>query len=102
MSAVTMGRPSSLGSASTGADTRQEKVCPSCAYANTCVVLAQLKTLEVNRSGLEGEYGWDVFSFIAEAKEEFRNARRNNCAQLDQVRKEAKVLAPEVDFDRVA
>jgi hypothetical protein len=81
---------------------KTDQYCSACAYAETCVALAQLKTLAINRSALEGEYGWDVFSFIAEAKREFRRAQTSKCSALDRVRIEAARLAPEVDFSRVS
>jgi hypothetical protein len=72
-----------------------------CVTAGQCFVLADLNALLANRAGLEGEYGWDVISFIGEAKHQYRLARRHQCPLLGRVLEQAQRLAPEVDFSRV-
>jgi hypothetical protein len=48
----------------------------------------------INRAGLEAEYGWDVFSFLAAAKDQYRKARANGCVELVHVVQKARELAP--------
>jgi hypothetical protein len=60
--------------------------------------LADLQSLVINRAGLEAEYGWDVFSFIAAAKEQYRKAEASGCVELSHVRQKARELAPTVYF----
>jgi hypothetical protein len=72
----------------------EQKACARCRWAGTCLPLADLQSLVINRAGLEAEYGWDVFSFIAAAKEQHRIASAHGCVVLPRVRQMAKQLAP--------
>ncbi len=77
-------------------------MCEQCRWAGSCIPLADLHCLELNRTGLEADYGWDIFSFMAEAKRQYRKARANGCPRLSDVAQEGQKLAENVDFDNLA
>jgi hypothetical protein len=81
--------------------TARAEECEKCLWAGTCLQLADLQSLVINRAALEFEYGWDVFGFIGEAKRQYHKAMANGCPFLDEVKQKAGELAPTVDFERV-
>jgi hypothetical protein len=76
-------------------------LCAHCQRIQTCEPYADLQALAVSRGILESEYGWDIFSFVAEAKRQYRKARDCHCPRLAAVQAQAAIVAPEVDFTRV-
>lgn len=77
-------------------------VCEQCRWGGTCIPLADLHCLQLNRPGLEADYGWDVFGFMAVAKQQYRKARANGCRRLPDVLKQAQELAELVDFEALS
>lgn len=71
------------------------KVCHECERAGACLALADLRALVLSRPLLEAEYGWDAFSFIAEARRQLLRAGEQACPQLAAVIGEAEELTPE-------
>jgi hypothetical protein len=85
------------------ADTRVETdVCEHCRWGGACIPLADLHCLWLHRPVLEADYGWDIFGFTAEAKQQYRQARARGCRQLPKMRQQAELLAEYVDFENLS
>jgi hypothetical protein len=76
-------------------------VCTHCDDVKACRPRAELQCVASCRDVLQAEYGWDIFSMIAEARHQYILAKENNCPSLGEVKRQAAMLAPQVDFDRV-